>query len=318
MSWRTSKGGQSTALWPTRLVIALLIASLPSGGHAADQPVPSPDQGQAPVDPITDYFLHWYDRVDAAYASQPHWMTPITTVTPRLEQEYRYDQQQQFLQNGVEINNYFAGKGLELIPTETNEVLINVPGFQQRLPEGSKVKPATGFADGNFVTVKQRLLSANEENGNYILSAFMGFQAPTGITAFTNRPAWIVTPTLAGGIGWGDFDVQGTIGYTLPTDYRNHPGNTLLTSVTFQYHLFDVFWPEFALNNTQWTSGPRAGRNQLLIGPGIMFGRFKIYDHIKLNFGIAYQVAVVPDHHITSPLTPLFNHGWVLSARMTF
>jgi hypothetical protein len=110
-------------------------------------------------------------------------MTPITTVTPRLEQEFRYDQSQQFLQNGAEVNNYFSGKGLELMPTTTNEILINVPNFEQRLPEGSKVKPATGFADGNFVTIKQRLLSANEETGNYILSAFLGFQAPTGITA---------------------------------------------------------------------------------------------------------------------------------------
>jgi hypothetical protein len=32
---------------------------------------------------------------------------------------------------------------------------------------------------------------------------------------------------------------------------------------------------------------------------------------------IAYQVAVVPEHHITDPLTPLFNHRWILSARMT-
>jgi hypothetical protein len=306
---------------PTKLyIIAVSIAGLPCAAFANDLavPVPQPIPDVAETNPIADYFLHWFDRVDAAQASQPHWMTPITTVTPRLEEEYRYDQNQQFVQNGSEINNYFAGKGLELIPTETNEILVNVPGFEQLLPEGSKIKPATGFTDGNFVTVKQRLLSANEENGNYILSAFLGFQAPTGITAFTNRPAWIVTPTLAGGIGFGDFDVQGTIGYTLPTDYRNHPGNTLLTSVTFQYHLFDVLWPEFALNDTQWTSGPRVNRNQLLIGPGIMFGRFQLYERIKLNFGIAYQVAVVPEHHITDPLTPLFNHGWILSARLTF
>jgi hypothetical protein len=38
----------------------------------------------------------------------------------------------------------------------------------------------------------------------------------------------------------------------------------------------------------------------------------------QLNFGIAYQIAVVPEHHITDPLTPLFKHGRILSARMTF
>ena len=36
-----------------------------------------------------------------------------------------------------------------------------------------------------------------------------------------------------------------------------------------------------------------------------MFGRFNLYkDLVKFNFGIGYQVAVVPDHAITSPLTP--------------
>jgi hypothetical protein len=299
---------------PVLYIIASLIASVPGGAFAADLTFPQPEPAVAPDNPIADYFATWYDRVDAAQASQPHWMTPITTVTPRLEEEYRYDQFQQYLQNGGEINNFGGGKGLELIPTTTNEVLINVPAFEQRLYH----EPATGFADGNFVTIKQRLLSANEENGNYILTAFLGVQAPTGITAFTNRPAWIVTPTIAGGIGFGDFDIQGTISYTLPTDEANHIGTSLVTSATLQYHLLEYFWPEFALNDTQWTSGERADRNQLLVGPGIMFGRFQLYNRVKFNFGIAYQLAVVPDHAITDPLTPMYNHAWILSMRMTF
>jgi hypothetical protein len=151
-------------------VIIAVIAGFPCTALAADLPVPQPAPDVASADPITEYFATWFDRVEAAQASQPHWMTPITTVTARLEQEYRYDQSQQFLQNGAEVNNYFSGKGLELIPTTTNEILINVPNFEQRLPEGSKVKPATGFTDGNFVTIKQRLISADEENGNYDLA----------------------------------------------------------------------------------------------------------------------------------------------------
>ncbi len=282
---------------------------------AAAEDLPSQQAPQnAPLDPITQYFATWQDRVAAAQASQPHWMTPITTVTPRLEQEYRFDLFQQYLQNGAEIANYGGGKGLELIPTTTNEILINVPAYEHR----ANVNPATGFADGNFITIKQRLLSANEENGNYILSAFLGFQTPTGITAFTNRPAWIVTPTIAGGVGWGDFDIQGTVSYTLPTDNQHVVGTSIVTSTTLQYHVWDYFWPEFAFNDTQWTSGVRAGRNQLFVGPGIMFGRFQIYDRVKFNFGIAYQVAVAPDHAITAPLTPLYNHALILSMRMTF
>jgi len=314
MTRKKITAANGAASLPALYIIASLTASVPDGACAADMALPQPEPAAAPDNPIADYFAAWFDRVDAAQASQPHWMTPITTVTPRLEEEYRYDQFQQFLQNGAEVNNYFGGKGLELIPTTTNEILINVPAFEQRLNH----EPATGFADGNFVTIKQRLLSANEENGNFILTAFLGFQAPTGIPAFTNRPAWIVTPTLAGGIGWGDFDIQGTVSYTLPTDETNHIGNTLLTSATLQYHFLEYFWPEFALNDTQWTSGERADRNQLFVGPGIMFGRFHLYNRVKFNFGIAYQVAVVPDHAITDPLTPLYNHAWILSMRVTF
>ena len=38
----------------------------------------------------------WIDMVNASQENQPHWMTPIITTTPRLEQELRwnfYDQQ---------------------------------------------------------------------------------------------------------------------------------------------------------------------------------------------------------------------------------
>ena len=34
---------------------------------------------------------HWLSRVSATQAEQPHWTTPVATVTPRLEQEYRFD-----------------------------------------------------------------------------------------------------------------------------------------------------------------------------------------------------------------------------------
>jgi hypothetical protein len=185
---------------PVLYVIASLAAGLPGGAFAADMPYPQPEPAVASADPITEYFLHWFDRAEEAQATQPHWMTPITTVTPRLEQEYRYDQSQQFLQNGAEVNNYFSGKGLELIPTTTNEILINVPNFEQRLPEGSKVTPATGFADGNFVTIKQRLLSANEENETIFSLLFWDFRRqpalpplPTGRLGLSPPPSRVAS-----------------------------------------------------------------------------------------------------------------------------
>jgi hypothetical protein len=42
--------------------------------------------------PSGDFISDWFARVDQAQADQPHWVTPIVTVTPRLEEELRYDQ----------------------------------------------------------------------------------------------------------------------------------------------------------------------------------------------------------------------------------
>ena len=51
---------------------------------------------------------------------------------------------------------------------KTNEVILNAPSYTDR----STVRPASGFADWPFILIKQRLLSANEQNGNYIVTAF--------------------------------------------------------------------------------------------------------------------------------------------------
>ena len=39
----------------------------------------------------SDPFRSWLDMVSASQAAQPSWMTPLVTVTPRLEQEFRWD-----------------------------------------------------------------------------------------------------------------------------------------------------------------------------------------------------------------------------------
>ncbi|HEX7894569.1 MAG TPA: hypothetical protein VF447_10285, partial [Terriglobales bacterium] len=116
-------------------------------------------------DGVHDYFDHWYDRVREAQASQPHWMTPLATVTPRLEEEFRYDQFFERTNTGSDIANYDAGRGLELIPTTTNEILVNLPPYIDR----TNAKTASGWGDWPLLTVKQRLFSANEDEGNYIV-----------------------------------------------------------------------------------------------------------------------------------------------------
>src|ERR1700678_3452501 len=76
------------------------------------QPQTAAEPAPMPQTYVGDYFANWFDRVEAAQASQPHWMTPLVTVTPRLEQEVRYDQYWESRGNGSTLDIFDAGKGV--------------------------------------------------------------------------------------------------------------------------------------------------------------------------------------------------------------
>ncbi len=91
-----------------------------------------------------------------------------------------------------------------------------------------------------------------------------------------------------------------------------------MSNVAFQYHIFEYFWPEVELNNTSWTSGERKGRDQLFVTPGVILGRFPIGGTAKFIVGMGYQIAVAPQPVVLDPVTPTYNHAYVLTARMAF
>src|SRR5262245_7700527 len=68
----------------------------------------------------------WLDRVLASKNEQPHWMTPVVTVTPRLEQEFRYDI---VWRRDPDSTNFGFGKGIELIPLRRVQVTVSVPPY---------------------------------------------------------------------------------------------------------------------------------------------------------------------------------------------
>ena len=289
-------------LW---LVPALAIVAPLSMGTAAAQSAPTE---------VETYFDNWFDRVDRSQREQPHWITPIATTTPRLEEEFRYDQYFEKLGNGGTLDNFDAGKGLELIPAEPVELIFGLPPYIERKIPG---KPdVSGFNDMPFLLVKTRLLTANEQSGNYILTAFLQGSAPTGVAALTSN-TYMITPTIAGGFGIGDFDIQTTLGLSFPTDYSKATGDILTSNTTFQYHLWSVLWPEFEVNYTRWLGGSRAGKDQVLLTPGLVVGRFPLGWRAKLIVGMGYQIAVAPAT-IRTPLTPQFRNNLILTTRVAF
>ena len=149
-------------------------------------------------------------------------MTPLVTVTPRLEQEFRWDVYDQkngtgTQGNGQRLVNYGGpgGARIELIPAYNWEVILAPPPYVTASgPKGT----GQGTGDWPAFLVKYRLLSANKDNGDYIVTAFFQMSDPSGTCCTISNNVLVAQPTLAFGKGWGDFDIQSTISTQIPVD----------------------------------------------------------------------------------------------------
>ena len=258
-----------------------------------------------------NYFINWFPRVTQIQSEQPHWITPLVTVTPRLEEEVRYDQLLQSIRHGVATDNFGGGKGLELIPFQNTEIIIGVPAWiahNGHILHGPTF-PTDDWADWTFL-VKYRLLSANEENGNYIVTAFMGFSVPTGIewkqfkgicfSRQRSRPAKAsATSTCNRRLG-SRFRTAAWIGW----DGRSSgiPPSSIGSS--------NISGRNLKPTTPGFRRACDTGQSQLFLTPGLLIGRIPIHERVGVTFGAGYQVAVT-DH-------PTYHNAVILSARIPF
>jgi hypothetical protein len=265
---------------------------------------PLPDSSQPPK-PQDGLFRSWFKRVAETQAAQPHWITPVVTVTPRLEQEFRYDISQQTQPNGTTILHNFGGsKGLEIIPTEHTELIFSPPPFITRSVNGVP----DGYGDVSFL-LKYRIFAANEERGNYILTAFLGGSVPTGSYTNGTRDATI-TPTIAAGKGWRNLDATTMLGAILPVSETNLIGRQVVWNTAFQYCVMRKIWPEIEVNSTFFSDGPNDGKKQTFLTPGLVLGKFPIWHRLGVTVGGGLQTAVTKFH--------TYNHKWILTVRFPF
>jgi hypothetical protein len=252
----------------------------------------------------SSYFADWFNRVAKTQAEQPHWITPLATVSPHLGEEFRYDIDWQTNNAGVSSANYGGGKGLKLIPFEHVEVLINLPPY---FVHNNPAVP-DGFGDFSF-NIKYRLLSANEIHGNYMLTALIGASLPTG--SHTNGALdAIVVPAIAYGKGFGRFDTLGNFSIGFPTSDTNLIGRTYAWNNTLQYHIFKKFWPEVELNSTFFQQSKNDGKKQMFVTPGMIIGRLHLWGRMGLTFGGGVQIAATHFHTT--------NHNGIFTLRLPF
>jgi hypothetical protein len=299
--------------------VPMLTKALPADGYYAN------------IYPPGAPFRSWLDMVSATQAAQPNWMTPLITVTPRLEQEFRYDQYDQKNGTGSQGNGQrlisYGGPGgarVELIPSYDWEVILAPPPYVTASgPKGT----AAGFGDWPAFLVKYRLAYGNAEHGDYIVTAFFQMTDALGTDGKISTQVTTAQPTIAFGKGWGDFDIQSTVSVQIPVDALNVPngpsaqtnirnfGDPILWNTAFQYHLFKYFWPELEVNYEHWSNGEHVGLTQVLLTPGLILGRFPIGNDsptrpINLVIGAGYQIAVTPN--------PVTQNNFVGTFRITF
>jgi hypothetical protein len=265
-------------VFPQRLVLPLVLPLFIFSSLAAQTATPTSSSADR------SWGATWLARVSATQAKQPHWMTPLATVTPRLEQEFRFDALHEVTPTG-DITNVDNGKGLEIIPTRHTELLVNAPPYL--FHENPKV--ANGPGDVSF-TLKYRFFARNEQHGSAILTGFLAGSIPTG-TYKNGSSSAIVTPTLAGGKGWGKFDFQATLAGTLPVNSVNTLGRTIVSNTALQYHPQRFLWPEAEINSTFWKGGTNDGKKQTFVTPGLIFGRFPIHHRVAVVAGAGFQIA---------------------------
>ena len=263
----------------------------------------------------TSFIERYQARVSATQAEQPHWVTPLVTVTPRLEQEIRTDFVHQYNTKGFAIWNYGNGKGLELIPERHTEIIVNVPPFFNRSNGQSD-----GFGDISFLA-KGRFYARNEEHGNAIVTAFLAGSIPTGKNGNGGCCA-VVTPTLAVGKGFGQIALTSTAGGSLPVTNATGLGHGITWNNVVQYRVAKsgvarFFWAELESNSTFYKGGSNDGKVATFATPGMIVGRIPLsHDatgkpgRLGLSFGLGQQIAVTHFH--------TYNHATVITLRLPF
>ena len=284
-----------------KLPLSLLILLASASVHAQNGPT-----GAAP----NGFFNQWLARTSATQARQPAWAVPLVTTYTGLIQVVRTDFTRQVAPALTDTWNYDNSKGVNLVPWANTELAVDLPPYIQH-----NSKAVDGWGDFSFLA-KYRIASGNQTHGAYTLSAWVLTTAPTG--SFKNGSTNAsVQPNVGGGKGFGNFDVQTSLGATLPTGTpaTTTSGRPVLWNTVAQYRLAKLFWPEVESNATFYKGGTNDGKTQEFITPGMIVGKCAFHpadpkERPGIAFGAGMQIATSKFH--------TYNHNLVMTARLIF
>ncbi len=257
-----------------------------------------------------DFYARWSIRTSAIQAQQPPWAVPLVTTYTGLFQVLRTDIVRQVTPTHTDTWNLDNSKGVNLILWGNTEVAVDLPPY---IKHNSTAQDGSG--DMSFLG-KYRIASGNGSHGTYTLCAFVVATIPTGSYKNGSTDA-SVQPNLGAGKGFGRFDVQSTLGATLPTGKpaTTTSGRPILWNTAAQYQVGKIFWPEIESNATFFKGGPSDGKTQEFITPGLIVGKCGLHptdprSRPGLTFGAGMQIATSQLH--------TYNHALILTARWIF
>jgi hypothetical protein len=146
-----------------------------------------------------------------------------------------------------------------------------------------------------------------------VLSTYLSSTIPTGSYKNGSLDA-TVSPNVALGKGFGWFDVQSTLGASLPVQDTAALGRSIVWNTAAQVHVAKYFWPELEFNSTFFKSGPNDGKNQTFATPGLLIARkFRPKEagsRLGLCVGAGEQIATSKFHS--------YNHETAITTRLLF
>ena len=286
-----------------RVSLLLLLASASVCAQNAPATTPS-----AP--PSGNFYARWSAQTNAIQSKQPAWPPPLATTYVELFQVARTDIIRQIAPKGTYTWNIDNSKCVSFITPGNLEFDIDLPPYIKH-----NTTAVDGWGDFSFLA-KYRIASGNAQHGAYALSAWVLTTVPTGQAKNGSTNASL-QPNLGAGKSFGNFDVQTTIGATLPTGTpaSTASGHPVLWNTAAQYRIGKLFVPELESNATFYKGGTNDGKIQEFITPGIVIGKFALHpadakSRPGLAFGGGIQIAASQFH--------TYNHSLILTARWIY
>jgi len=240
-------------------------------------------------------------------AQQPAWMGPLIQTDSRLTQSARLSFSNSYTSNGTQTVNYGNYHTVGLIAEDRVQFNFMAPPYVQNNSAGHR----DGFGD-MMAEMKYRIASGNAGHGNFAVTAMVCESLPTG--SYQNgAPTAVYYPTLAAGKMWGRFDVQTTLGGTMPTGKIAAQGRSIEWNTTGQVLAGAHLWIDVEDNAIYNYGGPVDGKTENFVTPAAFYVvRRKAWKATHPVFvpGMGMQIATSRFH--------TFNHNLIPEVRVLF